>query len=293
MFERIGDYRIEAELTASPSVRTCLATHQLLSRPAIIKVARAASDSVGVLREACMLAAMPHPGIARLYETGRIDPVAVAPASAGGQLTWFATEVVEGMTLASTLALGGALETSIGVGIVRDLSEVLAYAHSRGVVHAGLMPERIAITARLRGFSLCITDWSTARTHDARSVHAWEPSPYTAPEVVRGDLDDRADVFALGAIAYRVLTGAVFEGNPIAARVPALPRAIALVIDSMLAYERWDRPSSVEVRAALEAPVDVRIRKPRWTPPLQFAPHEGEIAVTEAPTIDDIEPLKS
>jgi serine/threonine protein kinase len=279
MSERIGDYQIEAELTTGPSVRTCVATHQLLSRPAIIKVARAASDSLGVLREACMLAAMPHPGIARLYETGRID-----------QLTWFASEVVEGLTLASTLALGGALETSIGVGIVRDLAEVLAYAHHRGVVHAGLTPDRIAITARLRGFSLCITDWSTARTHDARSVHAWEPSPYTAPEIARGDLDDRADVFALGAIAYRVLTGRVFDGTPIAAKLP-LP--IAQLIDSMLAHDRSDRPSSVEVRAALDAPVELRIRKPRWTPPLQFAPHEGEIAVTEAPTVDDIEPLKS
>jgi serine/threonine protein kinase len=279
MSDRIGDYRIEAELTASSSVRTWLATHQLLSRPAIIKVARAQSDSLGVLREACILAAMPHPGIARLYETGRID-----------QLTWFASEVVEGLTLASTLALGGALETSIGVGIVRDLAEVLAYAHHRGIVHAGLTPDRIAITARLRGFSLCITDWSTARTHDARSVHAWEPSPYTAPEIVRGDLDDRADVFALGAIAYRVLTGRVFDGEPIAAK---LPQPIAQLIDSMLAYDRCDRPSSVDVRAALDAPVELRIRKPRWTPPLQFAPHEGEIAVTEAPTIDDIEPLKS
>lgn len=283
--ERIGDYRIEAELTAGPSARTYLATHQLLSRPAIIKVARATSDSLGVLREACMLAAMPHPGIVRLYETGR--------TAAHDQLTWFASEVVEGLTLASTLALGGALETSIGVGIVRDLAEVLAYAHSRGVVHAGLTPDRIAVTARLRGFSLCITDWSTARTHDARSAHAWEPTPYTAPEVVRGDVDDRVDVFALGAIAYRVITGAVFEGNPIATLAPELPRPIALVIDSMLAYDRWDRPSSVEVRAALDAPVDVRIRKPRWTPPLQFAPHDGEIAVTEAPTIDDIEPPKS
>ena len=279
MSERIGDYRIETELTASPSVRTFLATHQLLSRPAIIKVARAASDALGVLREACMLAAMPHPGIVRVYETGRID-----------QLTWFASEIVEGMTLASTLALGGALETSIGVGIVRDLSEVLAYAHSRGVVHAGLTPDRIAITARLRGFSLCITDWSTARTLDAQTVHAWEPSPYTAPEVVRGDLDDRADVFALGAIAYRVLTGGVFDGKPIAA---ALPAPIAQLIDSMLAYDSQDRPSSVEVRAALDAPVELRIRKPRWTPPLQFAPHEGDIAVTDAPTIDDLEPLES
>ncbi len=289
MSDRIGDYRIEAELAASPSVRTCLATHQLLSRPAIIKVARAASDSLGVLREACMLAAMPHPGIARLYETGRIDH-AGARSAGHDQLTWFASEVVEGLTLASTLALGGALETSIGVGIVRDLAEVLAYAHSRGVVHAGLTPDRIAITARLRGFSLCITDWSTARTHDAQTVHAWEPSPYTAPEVVRGELDDRADVFALGAIAYRVLTGHVFDGTPIAAK---LPQPIAQLIDSMLAYDRTDRPSSVEVRAALDAPVELRIRKPRWTPPLQFAPHEVEIAVTEAPTIDDIEPLKS
>jgi eukaryotic-like serine/threonine-protein kinase len=280
--ERIGSYQLEAELTASLSSFTYRAMHHVLPRQVIVKLAREPHDSLGVLREACILAALPHPGIVRVWETGRL----------ADQRTWFASEIVDGDSLGNTLALGGALEASIAIGIVRDLAEILAHAHSRGVIHAGLTPDRIAITPRLRGFPLCITDWSTARTHDATSVHGWEPSAYTAPEMARGELDDRADVFALGAIAYRAFTGAAPDGGaPLAELAPMLPRQVALVVDQMLAYDRWDRPSSAEVRAALAMPEvpELRIRKPRWTPPLQFAPSELE---SSTPTIDDLEPPK-
>jgi|HubBroStandDraft_6_1064221.scaffolds.fasta_scaffold104540_2 serine/threonine protein kinase len=284
---RIGDYRLEAELTASPSARTYRATHQVLPRQAVVKIACEPHDSLGVLREACILAALPHPGIVRVYEVGRLDD----------HRTWFASEIVEGLTLAGTLELG-ALDAAVAIGIVRDVAEILAHGHQRGVVHAGLVPDRIVLTARTRGFPLCITDWSAARTHDAQSIHMWEPGPYTAPELARGELDDRADVFALGAIAYRALTGEAPDGAPIAALAPELPRSVTTLVEQMLAYDRWDRPSSAEVRADLagladDAPTEMlRIRKPRWTPPLHFAPGEGEELLASTPTLDDLEPPK-
>jgi len=274
---RIGDYRLEEELTASTSARTYRATHQVLPRQVVMKIASEARDAVGVMREACILAALPHCGIVRVYETGRL----------GDHRTWFAAEVVEGLALENALQLGP-LEVAVASGIVRDLAEILAYAHHRGVVHAGLLPDRVVLTARTRGFPLCITDWSAARTHDAQGIHMWEPGPYTAPEVVRGELDDRADVFALGAIAYRAFTGTAPDGAPISATAPHLPRSLTTLVDQMLAYDRWDRPSSAEVRAELagvvaEPPPDLRIRRPKWTPPLTFA-SDGD----ERNTVEDL-----
>jgi eukaryotic-like serine/threonine-protein kinase len=282
---RIGDYRLEVELERSTSAVSYRATHQVLPRQVIVKVAREASDSLAVLREACILAALPHPGIVRVYETGRL----------ADHRTWFAAEIVDGLSLAGTLELG-ALDAEIAVGIARDVAEILAYAHQRGVVHGGISPDRLVVTARTRGFPMCITDWSAARTHDAQSAIVVEPSPYTAPELARHELDDRADVYALGAITYRALAGVLPDGTALGVRQPKLPIELASLVDQMLAYDRWDRPSSAEVRTALAGtaqPEPMRLRRPRWTPPLHFAPGEGEELLSSAPTIDDLEAPKS
>jgi serine/threonine protein kinase len=282
---RIGDYRLEVELERSTSATSYRATHQVLPRQVIVKVAREPSDSLAVLREACILAALPHPGIVRVYETGRL----------ADHRTWFAAEIVDGLSLAGTLELG-ALDVEIAVGIARDVAEILAYAHQRGVVHGGITPDRLAVTARTRGFPLCITDWSAARTHDAQSALAIEPGPYTAPELARHELDDRADVYSLGAIAYRALAGVLPDGTALADRQLKLPAELASLVDQMLAYDRWDRPSSAEVRTALAGTAShepLRLRRPRWTPPLNFAPGEGEELLSSAPTIDDLEAPKS
>ena len=272
---RIGDYQIEHELAIGPSVASYRAIHSVLPRRALLKVAREPGDSVTVLREACILAALPHPGIVRVYETGRLADLR----------TWFACEIVEGLTLAATFVLG-AIEAAVAVGMIRDVAEVLAYAHQRGVIHGGVTPERLVVAGRGRGFPMCITDWSAARAHDAEAMSLGEPTPFTAPELIAGDtIDDRADVFALGVVAYRALTGempaAPFE-PPVKTEVhcPDAPRELTALIDQMLAFERWDRPSAAEVRAELgwlatslatpKTPDVLRIRKPRWTPQIDL-----------------------
>jgi serine/threonine protein kinase len=102
-------------------------------------------------------------------------------------------------------------------------------------------------------------------------------------------------VFALGVIAYQLLTGklpfdsgilaVVDDGTmqhvPTEILAPDLAPELARLVDSMLAYDRWDRPSASEVHAelawlsgVLATPVrkrqPLRIRRPRWTPALQF-----------------------
>jgi eukaryotic-like serine/threonine-protein kinase len=290
---RIGDYQVEHELAITEHVAIYRAVHQVLPRRVLLKVAReGALNSVAVLREACILAALPHPGIVRVYETGRLPD----------HRTWFALEIVEGLTLAGTFVLGSPkpeIDPAVAVGMIRDVAEILAHAHQRGVIHCGITPERLVVAGRGRGFPMCITDWSAARAHDAQPSTIGECGPYAAPEVAAGDaVDDRADVFALGVVAYRALTGVLpFDTVAIAAdgrthHVPAevhcpdAPRELTKLVDQMLAADRWDRPSSAEVRAELgwlahmmvppphpplPTPEVVRIRKPRWTPQIDFA----------------------
>src|SRR4051812_21426989 len=186
---RIGDYQLEQELAVSPTSFVYRALHSVLPRRALVKVAREPSESVAVLREACFLAALPHLGIVRVYETGRLSD----------QRTWFAFEDVEGMTLADAFEGGpesalGTIEATIAIGILRDVAEILAYAHQRGVIHCAISPERLVV-ARGRGFPVCVTDWSAARAHDAEALPVAELAPYTAPELAAGDaIDDRVDV---------------------------------------------------------------------------------------------------
>jgi serine/threonine protein kinase len=257
----------------------------------VIKVMHGSATSAArmhLLREACMLEALQHPGVVRVYESGVL----------ADRRTWCAYEYVAGPTVASVLS-PGSIDRVDAIAVLRDLAEVLVHAHQRGVIHCGLRPGRIVLTGRSRGFPLCVSDWSDARAHDAAPM-AYHPSAaswhYTSPELACGDaIDDRTDVFALGVIAYQLLTGALPFDGPIATandgttqhiptevHCPDAPRELTQLVDQMLSYDRWDRPSGTEVRDELDFLADalstqipresglVRLRRPRWTPPLQF-----------------------
>ncbi|CAN5692816.1 hypothetical protein BH11MYX3_BH11MYX3_32680 [soil metagenome] len=287
-YGRIGEYRIERLITRTSTCIEYQAEHLLLPRRAVLKVMAPNVTALPVLREACILEALQHPGVVRVYESGVLPD----------RRPWFARELIEGSSLAGTLAPDTNAPID-AIALLRDLTEVLAHAHHRGIVHANLRPDKIMLTSRLRGYPLCIVDWSDARAHDAAaaphtpSMASWH---YTAPEVIAGDaIDDRADMFSVGVIAYRLLTGVLpFEGPmatardgrsqvpPTELRCPDGPRELTTMVDQMLAFDRWDRPSSSEVHADLtwlaEAlavpPPGLRIRRPRWTPALDFTPHD-------------------
>jgi serine/threonine-protein kinase len=289
VFERIGEYRIEKLLVRTATSIEYLGEHLVLPRRAVLKVLAPNMPPLSVLREACMLEALHHPGVVRVYESGLLPD----------RRPWFARELVEGTLVSSSLA-PGAIDQMDVIPLLRDIAEVLGHAHYRGIVHANLRPDKIMLTGRVRGYPVCITDWSDARAHDASSA----PQPptaaswyYAAPEVAAGDgLDDRADVFSLGVIAYRLLTGVLpFEGLSTAAdgstqhpptelRCSDAPRELTTMVDQMLAHDPWDRPSASEVHQDLtwlcEAlavpPRSLRIRRPRWTPSLDFTPFDRQ-----------------
>jgi serine/threonine protein kinase len=206
------------------------------------------------------------------------------------------------------------------------------------VIHRGLRPNRVVNTAARR-YPLCIPDWSEAIVHDAITYvppAVLESSrSYVAPELLRHDdsgahgvIDGRVDVFALGVSAHRALTGGLpVAAGPGARRYPPCherrrdaPRALTALIDSMLAFDRLDRPSAADVRVGvdllfatapqLQAPVaparetpqmmavapvspdDLvvlarrqRFRRPRWTPEVRYV--EATDAAEDAGSDDE------
>ena len=313
--DRIGLYVIERELATDTTGVTYRAVHQVLPRRAVVKVMHAASVSppaiqqplaVHVLREACILEALQHPGVIRLYESGMLPD----------RRPWFARELIEGATFASLLEpTSHHIEHVDMIALLRDVAEVLDHAYRRGIIHCGLRPDRIVLTGRSRGYPICLTEWADARAHDA-APGAYAPSRaawhYTSPELACGDpIDDRTDVFALGVIAYQLFTGRLpFDGDaigtmrdgstqhvPTEVRCPDVPRELTGLVDSMLAHDRWDRPSMAEVHGDLawladvlatpisRSPQIVRIRRPRWTPSIDMP---AQVDPTLAADLDDL-----
>jgi eukaryotic-like serine/threonine-protein kinase len=302
--ERIGNYRIEGMRGRDASGVVYEARHLVLPRRAIVKVMEELHPprplAIQLLREACILEALDHPGTVRVYESGLL----------ADRRPWFAHERIDGTTVGDLMG-DGPLEPETAIVMLRDIAEVLEHAHRQGVIHCGLRPDRIVLTARSRGFPLCVVDWSDARVHDtSAALPELAVRDYAAPELIGGSgVDDRVDVFALGVIAYQALTGGLpfetitasgdIQHVPTEVRCPEAPPQLTGLVDQMLAWERFDRPSSAEVFAELsQLAIDlvepavtpgssVRIRKPRWTPAL---PHYGdaEIELMNLDLVDDV-----
>lgn len=290
--DRIGNYRVETELGPTGSGVLLQVQHLVLPRRAIIKVVHPAFAAVQsyvlqTLREACILEAIAHPGVPVVYESGVLRD----------RRPWFAFEMIDGPTLEELLAPGPVSLLEVA-GLLRDISDILEHAHRRGVIHRGLRPERIVITGDRR-YPLCIPDWSEAMAHDAISqqpqVISRTSRSYVAPELARPGaggtpdlVDDRIDMFALGVIAYRALTGCLpfarpdGDGDGVYVRAgdrrrDAIPELAAL-IDSLLSYDRFDRPSASEVRADVDwlfetlPELGSHTDSPRDAPPIMSGP---------------------
>lgn len=227
---RIGDYVVERE---APDGNGYEAVHVLLPRRVRLEVMHPTfvglkPVAVRMMREACILEALHHPGVPRIFEVGMMsDHRTTRP--------WVASELVDGDCLADSLSATGTLAPMEVLALIRDLAEVLAHTHARGVVHRALRTDSVIRSGyggddpASRGFPICIVEWSEARI----------------------DASDRAradDVFALGVIAYQALTGHL-PNMPAARRCPTAPARLCLMIDDLLVANPMSRPSAAEVRA--------------------------------------------
>jgi predicted Ser/Thr protein kinase len=265
-----GQFRVERELGRGGMGVVYLAVDERLDRLIALKVLPAthATDSTTVerfLREARTAARLAHPNVVPVYHAGEV-----------GGTAYFTMAFVEGESLADRVRDRGPLPAVDAVPILRDVAWALAYAHARGVVHRDVKPENILLERSTR--RTLVTDFGIAYhapiNEDAARLtadgHVLGTVHYMSPEQVTGhELDGRSDLYALGVVAYEVLSGHLpFEGlGPAAVLVahatrpapplrdvtPNVPAGLALVVDRCLAKNPDDRYATGEAMAeALE-----------------------------------------
>ena len=207
-----------------------LARDLALGRAAAVKVlssALTAEARARLFREAAACARLQHPAIATFYESGDSDGVA-----------FLAMEYVAGETLRDRLRRGP-LPFPLALSIAGALLEALGHAHEAGVLHRDIKPENVMVTGDNLGKLL---DFGIARVHEtsdadtdpeteaATEVALTEPGAvigtlgYMSPEQLKGHaLDERSDLFSLGAVLYEMLCGSpAFPGASAADRIAAI-----------------------------------------------------------------------
>ncbi|MEQ8850172.1 MAG: serine/threonine-protein kinase [Phycisphaerales bacterium] len=179
-------------------------------RDVALKIVRAnllAPDAARRLRfEAAVLARLDHPNIARIYDAGTLR-------DEGGELSYFAMELVEGVPITEALGAASVAERVSTLALVCD---AVQHAHQRGVIHRDLKPGNILVDGEGRPRVL---DFGIARLLDAdvQVTSAGYGSgsligtvAYMSPEQLDGRddlIDTRSDVYALGAVLYELLAG--------------------------------------------------------------------------------------
>ena len=212
---RVGRYRIVGELGRGGMGVVLRAIQETPKREVAIKLIKPelfgrASDE-RLEREAEMLGRLRHAGIAPIIEAGRA-PV-VDDVGTSEDRPFIAMELVEGVPL-NAFAESRRLLTRDRVGILAGLCDALQHAHQRGVVHLDLKPANILVdesgAARVLDFGVAKALDQSVEARLAEGGSVVGTLAYMPPEQLTGhlsDLDTRADIYALGAVGFELLTG--------------------------------------------------------------------------------------
>ncbi len=270
-----GEYVIDRELGGGGMSRVYLAHDVTLERRVVIKVLSSELIS-GVSRErfrreVLLSARLQHPNIVPVLDAGEAE----------GE-PYFVMAYVEGEPLSTRLQREGKLPNAEAVRILRDIARALAYAHVQGVVHRDIKPGNVLLTSG----SAVVADFGIAKAlaaglHSSGDDHGTltrlgtsvGTPAYMAPEQAAGDpkTDHRADIYALGLVAYEMLTGenpmaratpaetlvAHLTHTPATLRVrrPAISASLASLVMQCLEKSPASRPqTAAEVADALEDP---------------------------------------
>ena len=215
--QQIPGYKILSRLGAGAMATVFLAKQLSLDRKVAIKVLpkRFSENREYVERfykEGQAAAKLNHANIVQAFDVGET-----------GGYHYFVMEYVEGHTLHDELERGKSFSEEEALRIITQIARALAHAHERGLIHRDVKPKNIMITtdgtAKLAdmGLARLAADEQAAQ---AEAGKAYGTPYYIAPEQIRGemDIDFRADIYALGATLYHLVTRRVpFDGDTPAA----------------------------------------------------------------------------
>ena len=201
--ERVLDrrYKILAPIGAGGSSQVYLAQDTALKREVAIKVLdpEAAADAQTrkmFVKEARALASLSHPSIVAVYDVGEVDGV-----------PYIVMEHLPGGNLKQRIERNGTLAPIQAVTYTVDIANGLAFAHSKGIIHADLKPSNILFD---QSDHAKVCDFGIARTpqEDADTPQLFATAMYVAPERVEGKPASPAtDVYGLGLLLYEMLVG--------------------------------------------------------------------------------------
>jgi tetratricopeptide (TPR) repeat protein len=175
-----------------------------LNRLVALKVMRAGAyasetELARFQAEAEAVAALQHPNIVQIFDIGR-----------HGQVPYFSLELVEGGTLAAKVH-ETPLPAREAARMMGEVARAVAYAHSKGVIHRDLKPQNVLLTS---GSTPKIVDFGVAKRLDSAAALTQTEAVLGTPSYMAPEQADNsrlagpaADVYALGAILYRVVTG--------------------------------------------------------------------------------------
>jgi len=224
-------------------------------------------------REVKLTRKIGHPNVCRLFDIGehRYNDSTV---------TFLSMEYLEGETLAHRLDRDQRMKPDEALPLIRQMAEALEATHASGVIHRDFKPSNVMLAANGSGTGtrVIVTDFGLACTAPAgeeltaltESRQILGTPDYMAPEMALDGrtLDGRSDMYALGASAYRLLTGErlftadaimqlllkhLNEPPPLVTDKAHVPEPMASLVMRCLAKSPEERPSAVEMWRELEA----------------------------------------
>jgi len=261
-----GRYELIRPLGHGAMATVDLAHDVELDRPVALKrlaenLARDEDLRRRFVREARLAARLAHPNVVRVFDVGEDQ----------GR-PFIAMEYVEGQTLADLAGRRGRLPAAEAASLGMHACAGLAAAHAAGLVHRDVKPQNLLVgtdgVLKLGDFGIAAGHEGTQLTL-AGTVLGTEG--YLAPEQARGEqVTAAADIYAVGAVLYELLTGVPsrspgslaelgakdgFEPPDLAARAPQAPPELVAAVTACLAFRPEDRPPSAAALARMLAPV--------------------------------------
>jgi len=222
---QLGSYQLEVRLGHGGMGEVWRASHQLLARPAAVKLIHAealAADSAGAKamlerfeQEAQATASLRSPHTVQLYDFGRADDGAF----------YYVMELLDGLDLENLVKQFGPLSAARTIYLLRQACDSLAEAHEHNLIHRDIKPANIFTCrmgrahdfVKILDFGLVKSDpnqgLANAESLTVEGMTAGTPA-FMSPEQVlsKPHLDDRSDIYSLGCVAFWMLTGQYMFG---------------------------------------------------------------------------------